>query len=325
MKLLQPYYNQFEVFCTQQSLSKAPHNLYAPIEYIMNSGGKRLRPILTLIGHHLFNQDYEQSLPIAFGVELFHNFSLVHDDIMDEAPLRRNIPTVHHKFGVNNGILSGDLMLVLVYQYLNTIKDYNKLGKVLKVFNEAAVKVCEGQQMDMDFETMEAVSIHEYISMIGAKTAALLAASLGMGAIMGGAKETDFKHAFEFGYNAGVAFQLQDDILDTFGDPTKFGKKVGGDIAQNKKTFLILKGLEVADTQSRSRLEYYLANEKVPEDEKITAVTSILDTLNIQELAEVEKEKFHTKALNHLEQINGSETQKNLLGTLSNQLLTREV
>lgn len=325
MEALKFYLQQFESFSTQQSLSKSPHNLYAPIEYIMSNGGKRLRPVLALMGHHLFDSNFEESLPIAYAIELFHNFSLVHDDIMDEAPLRRNLPTVHHKFGINNGILSGDLMLILVYRYLNQIEEPTKLVKVIDVFNEAAVRVCEGQQMDMDFEKTDLVSIPEYLKMIAYKTAALLAASLGMGAIMGGADHNDFKHIFDFGYNAGIAFQLQDDILDTFGDPTKFGKKVGGDIAQNKKTFLILKGLEVADPNKKELLNKYIMDTTMPEDDKIKIVTSILNDLNICELAEREKQKFHEKALENLSRVNGTKAQKQKLEELSHALLVREV
>ena len=325
MEGISPYYNRFEAFSSKQVFKKPPFNLYEPVQYIMKNGGKRLRPVMTLLGHHLFDPGYDRSLPLAYAVELFHNFSLVHDDIMDEAPLRRNLPTVHHKFGINNGILSGDLMLVLVYQYLNKISDESKLPKVLKVFNEAAIKVCEGQQMDMDFESRKQVSISEYLTMISYKTAALLAASLGIGALMGGADLEDFENIFEFGRKAGIAFQLQDDILDTFGDPEKFGKKVGGDIAQNKKTFLILKALEIGNTSEISQLQNLMSSKDIFETDKINGVIAILNRLKVQELAEAEKRKYHSEALEHLNQVKGAEGPKSILLGLSNALLIREV
>ncbi len=324
MDVIKKYQSLFEKFAKNQHLEKEPANLYKPVSYIMGNGGKRLRPVLVLIGHHLFDPSYQNSLPIAYAVELFHNFSLVHDDIMDEAPVRRNLPTVHAKYGINAGILSGDLMLILVYRYLSQINHPEKINKILSIFNTAATQVCEGQQMDMDFEKTNNVSIDQYLKMIEYKTAVLLAASLGMGAIMAGTDENNFNHIYEFGRCAGIAFQLQDDILDTFGDPEKFGKKVGGDIAQNKKTFLILKALEAGDVSTQQQLKKYLADPSAPESEKISAVTNILETLNIREIAEAEKQTFHDKALNHLNQIDANAQPKVALENLASQLLSRE-
>ena len=214
-----------------------PKNLYDPIKYVLDIGGKRMRPILTLMAHQLFNSEIEKSVKAAVAIEVFHNFTLLHDDIMDEAPLRRGVKTVHEKWDKNSAILSGDTMLVQSYNLLMSVED-TYLREVLNTFNKAAKEVCEGQQLDMDFENREDVSILEYLKMIEYKTSVLLAASLKIGAINGGATIEEANHVYEFGKNMGIAFQLKDDLLDAYGDPGNFGKQIGGDIISNKKTYL---------------------------------------------------------------------------------------
>jgi len=255
--------------------SKAPQALFEPVDYIMQLGGKRLRPILVLMGYNLFREDIQPALPIAQAVEIFHNFSLVHDDIMDEAPLRRGQPTVHHKYDTNTGILSGDVMLIYAYHYLLKIKEERLIAPIVKVFTEVAEAVCVGQQYDMNFETSNSVTIPEYLKMIENKTALLLVGALKMGAILAEADEQDVYHLGEFGRNVGIAFQLQDDILDTFGDPEKFGKRVGGDIVQNKKTFLVLKTMEVANEADKNKLLTLMQSYPKDEEKKIEEVRAI--------------------------------------------------
>lgn len=305
--------------------SLQPRTLYEPANYILNLGGKRLRPILTLMGHQCFDQNLEKSLPAAMAIEIFHNFSLVHDDIMDEAPLRRGKPSVHYKYDLNTGILSGDLLLIYAYEYLRKIEDPTKISEALRIFNQVAIDVCEGQQYDVDFESRNDVTIPEYIMMIGSKTAALVGGSLQLGALVGGASKKDQQNLAQFGRNIGIAFQLQDDILDTFGDPVKFGKKVGGDISQNKKTFLILKALEIANPSQKEKLNRYYQSNSIKEQEKIQAVKSLFESLKIRQLAEAERNKYQEVAFNHLAEVNAPPDAQSLLISLANELLVREV
>ncbi|MCO6478655.1 MAG: polyprenyl synthetase family protein [Phaeodactylibacter sp.] len=316
--------NQFEEYLENHAFAKEPRELYAPMAYIMGMGGKRLRPLLALMSAQLFGDNAPAALPAAMAVEVFHNFSLVHDDIMDEAPLRRGQPTVHHKYGLNAGILSGDAMLIYAYEFIRQVENQNAVPRLLRIFNQVAIEVCEGQQYDMNFEQRQDVKIDEYLLMIELKTAALIRGSLVMGAITAGAPDADIDRLAAFGRNIGVAFQLQDDILDTFGDPRKVGKKAGGDIAQNKKTFLILKALERARGETRNQLAALMST--TPEDEagKIREVTEILHRLNIPEWAEEMKARFQDTALEALAAIAVDEERKAPLRELALRLIRRE-
>ena len=325
MEAIQNLQQQFESYLRQQQFDQPPEELYNPVNYIMQLGGKRLRPVLLLMAYQLFDSDLEKAMPAAYAVEIFHNFSLVHDDIMDEAPLRRGKPTVHKVYGINTGILSGDVMLIYAYKYLIQQATEPQTVRLLKAFNKVAVEVCEGQQMDMNFEVQRDVDIEMYLKMIELKTAALIGGSIEIGAILGGASPEDVKNLALFGRNIGIAFQLQDDILDTFGNPEKFGKKVGGDIAQNKKTFLMLKALETADAATQLQLTHYLTDGSVAEEEKIRVVTDIFRKLNIPELAASVKEHYRKKAFDHLAAVKVPAGQKAVLEQLAEQFIEREV
>lgn len=323
--LMQQFQKAFLNYHHQQTFKQDPQNLYDPIRYIMNLGGKRMRPIMLLMSYNLFKEDYQRALPAAYAIELFHNFSLVHDDIMDCAPLRRGQPTVHKKWNENTSILAGDAMLVLVYQYLTQIPDTTILPHLLQVFNKAALGVCEGQIYDMEFETQTTVSIETYLKMIELKTSVLLAAGMEMGAMIAGATPTDATNVYEFGKNIGIAFQIQDDYLDTFGDPSKFGKKVGGDIAQNKKTFLLLKALEVADEKDRKQIAQLMALPAAEEAQKIHQMTTLLQALNIPELTAAKKNEYQERAFMHLSDINVPLDRKQALKDIAEYLLDRDI
>ncbi len=314
----------FSNYLSSHQFDQAPVGLYEPINYILSLGGKRIRPVLLLMGCNLFNDEIENALPASYAVEIFHNFSLLHDDIMDEAPLRRGQPTVHIKYNQSTGILSGDVMLVYAYEYLLQVGSSN-IKNIIKIFNKVAIEVCEGQQYDMDFETRSNVSIAEYLKMIEQKTAVLLAGSLKMGALIGGATEEDANHLYEFGRNIGIAFQLQDDILDTFGDPEKFGKRVGGDIVQNKKTFLVIKALEIGNELKRAELNMLMNNTPQDEELKIEKVKSIFNELQVREKSEELMESYLIKAFEYLDKVKVEESRKEPLRNLSNQLMGREV
>jgi len=314
----------FDDYLKQQTFQKPPEGLYEPVRYIMSLSGKRLRPTMVLMAYQMFRKDYEAVLPVAFAVEIFHNFTLLHDDIMDEAPLRRGKPTVHKIWNSNTAINAGDVMLVHAYDYLSQVGNPEALPHLLGVFNRVARQVCEGQQMDMDFEQREEVSIEQYLKMIELKTAVLMSGSLEMGAIVAGASRQDQYHAAEFGRSIGIAFQLQDDILDTFGDPQKVGKKPGGDIIQNKKTFLILKALELATGASYGRLRKLMTTPTENEQEKVAEVRGILEQLNIPALAGAEKNRFRQEALDHLQAIEVPEFEKRPLYDLKELLVSRD-
>jgi len=294
-----------------------PQNLYDPVNYILGLGGKRLRPVLSLIGCQIFGKDPEKALPVANAVEIFHNFSLVHDDIMDQAAIRRGKPTVHEKWGMNTAILSGDVMLVQAYMELEKAG----IPELYKVFNKVAVEVCEGQQMDMNFETAEKVTVDQYIRMIELKTAALLGGSLEMGAIVAQTHQENIRLVDQIGRNLGIAFQLQDDYLDTFGDPEKFGKKIGGDILQQKKTYLMLNALELAKGQDLINLTQ--ANEQNPE-EKIARVTAIFEKLGVKENTRQMMQTFKDKALNDIDRLKCNLSGKEMLNDLADLLMARE-
>jgi len=298
---------------------KHPANLYEPIRYIMSLGGKRIRPVMVLMATELFTHEVTRALEVALAIETFHNFTLVHDDIMDNAPLRRGKETVHEKWGVNNAILSGDVMMVESNKHLSKV-DLNVLKPVLDTFNLTAQGVCEGQQLDMEFEQRDDVSIEEYIEMIRLKTAVLLGGAMKLGAIVGGANSVDADLLYSFGENLGIAFQLQDDILDVYGNPEKFGKQVGGDIIANKKTFLHLKALALAETEEALCLKSQSDNL----EEKVSQVTSLYDKHDIKQLANAEMEKYLAIANQALNDLAVADEKKTQFRDLVQQILKRE-
>lgn len=304
-------------------LHAAPANLYDPIRYFLALGGKRLRPLLALIGCDLFDKNAEAALPAAMAVELFHNFSLVHDDIMDKAPLRRGQATVHEKWNPTIAILSGDALLVKAYEELAQASP-EKLPALLKLFNTTAVEVCEGQQLDMDFETSDNIGIDAYLHMITLKTAVLLGCSLKMGALCAHADETTAQHLYDFGKQIGIAFQLKDDILDVYGVAEKFGKQVGGDIISNKKTFLLLSALSKANGAQKKELQHWIGKNQFDPDEKVFAVREIYTQLRIRESSEDEMNAHFEKALTHLELVPAAAEKKELLKKFTIELMQRE-
>ncbi len=297
-----------------------PNNLYEPCNYFLQIGGKRIRPTLCLLGNEMFDEIHSDAYQIASAIELFHNFTLVHDDMMDAASLRRGKQTVHTKYNSNIALLSGDVMLIKAYEYINKIQSQNLQG-ILQIFNTTATEVCEGQQLDMDFENQSEVSLNEYIRMIELKTSVLLAAALKMGAIIGGASEGNCNHLYQFGLNLGIAFQIQDDYLDAFGDPEKFGKEVGGDIKQNKKTFLLLHSLEVANEKQKKYLKELIQNNPT---NKVEAILKIYTECNVQEWTKNLKQKYFDAALKHLEDIGVVSLRKKPLLELAHFLIDRE-
>jgi geranylgeranyl diphosphate synthase, type II len=328
MQTLSQILSQIQTYSEKQPIVREPIGLYEPIQYILQLGGKKLRPALVLMSYNLFKDDVQVALPAGFAIEVFHNFTLMHDDIMDNAPLRRGMPTVHEKYNVNTGILSGDAMLILAYEYLVSVSvDVKSVAKIIKVFNKCAIEVCEGQQFDIDFEKRNNVTISEYLRMIELKTSVLLAAALEIGAFLAESSEKDAKNAYEFGRNIGIAFQLQDDILDTFGNPATFGKKVGGDIIQNKKTFLYLKSLEMAkEEDKKALLEWYnTATSEAAEAKKINAVKEIFLRSGVVELANDLKNTYYETAMQHLDAIEVAAERKRVLRSFAEELLHREV
>lgn len=301
-----------------------PKDLYEPIRYMLSVGGKRLRPALVLMGCEMFNGVIKNALPAALGIEVFHNFTLLHDDIMDNAPLRRSKSTVHNKWNNSIAILSGDAMFVKACQLMMQVEDKN-IRKVMNIFMRTAAEVCEGQQMDMSFEKDKNVSIKQYLHMIELKTAVLLGCCLQIGAVIADAADVDSKHLYEFGKNIGVAFQLQDDLLDVYGDEEKFGKQTGGDIISNKKTFLVLKAQEIADAQQRSILNQWINTSGTgQEQQKVKAIKNLFDTLDIRKYAEQEMENHYNSAIQHLNTVNVPAEKKSLLEKFAGQLMVRE-
>jgi geranylgeranyl diphosphate synthase type II len=302
---------------------KQPVSLYEPIRYLMNLGGKRLRPMLTLLSYSLFRNDIKQAVPYAVAVEAFHNFTLMHDDIMDNAPLRRGNATVHEKWNVNTAILSGDVMLVRVYDMFLDLEP-PKLKLVLESFNKCAAEVCEGQQWDMEFETTPHVTEAQYVNMIRLKTAVLLGFSLELGAILADASEENRKALREFGVNIGIGFQLKDDLLDAYADPKKFGKQVGGDILANKKTYLLIKALEKAKGKNKKDLDVLLTTKKFKKSEKVNAVKAIYNDLDIPKLSEKKINQFFAKGFKNLEQVRGDTAAKDFLNQYTQTLIGRQ-
>lgn len=307
----------------EKKYSKYPEDLYDPLDYIMSLGGKRMRPVLVLLAHHLYSDNHEEALDAAIAVETFHNFSLIHDDIMDAAPIRRGKPTVHEKWNQNTAILSGDVMLIEAYElFVNYPKEI--LPKLLKLFNKTAIEVCEGQQIDMLFETQKNVKVEEYIKMIELKTAVLLGCSLEIGAIIANAPADDAQMLYEFGRLMGIAFQLQDDYLDVYANPEKFGKQVGGDIISNKKTFLWIEAHRLANEQQSKEIAHWENIQVFKAEDKVTAITKIYNDLNIPQLTENKIKEFANQAFGILEKVKGKESVKELLVKLSEDLLVRE-
>ena len=296
-----------------------PQKLYQPIDYVMGLGGKRMRPILLLMAHQLFDENIEKAISPALGIEIFHNFTLLHDDIMDNAPIRRGKQTVHEKWNQNVAILSGDTMLVQAYQLLSDV-DKSIVKEMIAVFSKAATQVCEGQQWDMDFEIQKDVTLQEYLKMIEYKTAVLLAASLQIGGITANASKENQNNLYHFGLNMGIAFQLKDDLLDAFGNPDEFGKQIGGDIIANKKTFLYLKALQLAnDKQKESLVNYFKTQEQT--EQKVMGVKTIFTDLDIPKHTKDMMKTYYTKAMKHLEAIDSDN--KAPLITFSEKLIDR--
>lgn len=316
------YLSWIEAEIKKLKFGSAPPSLYDPIRYIMSLGGKRLRPLLTLLSYSLYKNDPKRIVPLATAVEAFHNFTLLHDDIMDNAPLRRGKKTVHEKWNANTAILAGDVMLVKVYDQLLQV-DKTILKEVLAKFNACAAEVCEGQQWDMEFETQNSVSEKEYIKMIRQKTAVLLGFSLELGAILANASVQDQKALRDFGINIGIGFQLKDDWLDVFGDGNIVGKQVGGDIIANKKTFLLIKALEKANSKDKKELVLWINDPKSNHEKKIKAVTKIYDRLGISEITEKKISQYFNRGLALLSKLDANENKKDELRQYTLKLIDR--
>ena len=319
---LTSYQKEFLDYLEKKEWIKEPKNLYEPIEYILQLSGKRIRPILTLMSADILSGEFKNALPAALAVEVFHNFTLVHDDIMDDAPLRRGQQTVHEKWNLNTGVLSGDAMLILAYQYFENY-DPKTFQELAKLFSKTALEVCDGQQLDIDFETRNDVTIEEYINMIRLKTSVLVAAALKMGAIVAKSSEKDANLLYEYGLNLGLAFQLQDDYLDTFGDPETFGKQVGGDIIENKKTYLYLKALEIADESDQQKLEFFYKQKLEDNSIKIDEVKRIFERCDIPTQIQNLIQEYTTLSFNSLKGMNTSEENKEKLILFGTYLMAR--
>lgn len=304
--------------------SSSPKEMYEPMSYIIGLGGKRVRPLLTLVGCDIFGTDPNTAINAALAVELFHNFSLIHDDILDKAPLRRGNATVHEKWNHNIALLSGDGMLVKAFEVLSN-SNSGQVPDLLKSFSKTSIEVCEGQQLDMNFEILDKVSVDQYIHMITYKTAVLLGCSLQMGAICANADKKNQEHLYDFGKHVGIAFQILDDMLDVYANDEKFGKQVGGDIISNKKTFLLLKAFELANESQTQALNHTLNSTEISNEEKVKKVTAIYDELGIKELAIKEANEHTDIALKHLKELNAVEDKKNDLKDFALNLLKREM
>ena len=324
MASLDFFQKEFNNFLDQNVQIKEPKNLYEPISYIMNLGGKRLRPVLTLMATDLLGGDYKDSLHAALAVEVFHNFSLVHDDIMDKAPLRRGKPTVHKKWDINAGILSGDAMLIQSYELLEYY-DNPLFKQLVQIFNKTALEVCAGQQQDLDFETRDDVSVEEYLEMIRNKTAVLVAGALQMGALIAGASETEQNAIYQYGIYLGTAFQLQDDFLDTFGDASRFGKQIGGDIIENKKTYLYLKARELAEPNDHEELLDLYSLEPSDPSVKIEIVSAIFTRSGAAQETKAAIEAYTQKAYDVLDKLAAHKEAVPALKAFAEKLMGRDI
>jgi geranylgeranyl diphosphate synthase type II len=320
------FQEKIEKAIQQKKYGSHPKELYEPITYIMALGGKRLRPVLVLAACDLFDVSIDNAIHPALAVELFHNFTLIHDDLMDHAPLRRNQQTVHTKWNNNIAVLSGDAMMVCAYQELCKC-DKESLATQLEIFNQTALKVCEGQQLDMNFESYPKIGVAQYINMIELKTAVLLGAALKMGAIAANTSEENAELMYQFGKNIGIAFQLQDDILDVYAEKEKFGKQIGGDIIANKKTYLLLKAIEMAESNRylKEELDQWLNAPTFNPQEKVEAVTTIFNFLNVKALAENEMKKHFAIALTHISDVKANDAKKKALIQFAENLMNRDV
>ncbi|WP_445709828.1 polyprenyl synthetase family protein [Flavobacterium sp.] len=303
---------------------KEPKNLYEPIQYILSLGGKRMRPVLTLMTSEIFDVSYEKALHAATAIEVFHNFSLIHDDIMDDAPLRRGNQTVHEKWDLNTGILSGDAMLILAYQFFENYQPHI-FQELAKLFSKTALEVCEGQQYDVDFETRDDVTIPEYLKMIEYKTAVLVGAAMKMGAIVAETSQENANLIYDFGLNLGIAFQLQDDYLDAFGDPKTFGKQVGGDIIENKKTYLYLKALEFSNKDEEEQLQHLFSIQPNDNTDKIASVKTIFNSSGASKATQDAIKEYTMKAFETLKIMSISEDKKLILRMFGEKLMNRSV
>ncbi len=313
----------FEQHLSKENFSNEPEELYAPISYTLALGGKRIRPVLTLMACEMFGGDIKEALHQAVAIELFHNFTLIHDDIMDNAPIRRGKKTVYKKWSPNIAILSGDTLFAYAYQFVQKA-DSHILGDILSVFNRTAIEVCEGQQYDLNYETRNDVSVDEYINMIKLKTAVLFGASLKIGAIIGGANTDEADSLYNFALNIGLGFQLKDDLLDTFGNEQVFGKKTGGDIITNKKTFLYLKALELADKDKKEELINLYNSNGLDEKEKISKVIDLFSSLNIQQITEQKIDTYFDNGLIFLNNLSVEDELKQELLKLAGKMIHRD-
>lgn len=302
---------------------RKPKSLYDPIEYVLAAGGKRIRPSFVLMAYNLFHDDVDRILPVATALETYHNYTLLHDDLMDKADMRRGRPTVHKKWDDNTAILSGDTMLVLAYEHLAKC-DTKYLKPALDLFTETALEVSEGQQFDMEFETRNDVAEEEYIEMIRLKTSVLLACALKMGAVVAGASDADANALYAFGEKVGLAFQLQDDLLDVYGDPKVFGKAIGGDITSNKKTFMLINAFNRADAETRAELERWTTATEFDPAEKIAAVTVIYNRLGIDKLAEQRIKEYFEQSRLHLDELSVSDDRKTVLREYTERMMNRK-
>ena len=324
MLQIQQYREEFEKYLNAYTPPKTPQNLYNPVSYFLSLEGKRIRPILTMLSCDLFDGNYKDSLDAALAVEVFHNFSLVHDDIMDEAPLRRGNQTVHQKWDLSTAILSGDVMLILAYQLF---ENYNKniFVALAKLFSKTAVEVCEGQQLDIDFSKLNDINSTKYLNMIELKTAVLIGASMKMGAIVAKASDNEQENIYEFGKNLGIAFQIQDDFLDTFGDEKKFGKVIGGDIIENKKTLLYVKSMEIFTEQDKTELTKLYSSTHLDESKKIEEVKELFLKYNIPSIIENEINYYTQLAFKKLDNLNINDHKKDFLFDFGNSLMKRKI
>lgn len=304
-------------------IENKPSELYDPIKYTLDAGGKRMRPILVLAACNLFSEEVSFAIEPALAIEVFHNFTLLHDDLMDNADMRRNRPTVHKKWNPNIAILSGDAMMIKAYQLILKAPSVN-LAEIIEVFNKTALEICEGQQYDMNFEERLDVTEEEYLEMIRLKTSVLVAASLKIGALCADASKEDANKLYEFGVNLGLAFQLQDDYLDSFGDEKKFGKKIGGDIVANKKTFLLIKALELANETQAKRLNELITDPMINSLVKIKEVVDLYEKLGIKELVKDKMDAYFDKAMDAFNQIGVDATKKSVIRKLAEDLMVRE-